>query len=58
MPSIRPVNHLVDAGEIVIRASLPDTHTPYTAGISVPDGTVVAYEADNFDPSRRSGWSW
>ncbi len=54
LPAIRPVNHLVDGGEIIIRTRL-------TAGISnavrSSDGVVVAYEADSIDPQRREGWS-
>ncbi len=54
LPAIRPVNHLVDDGTVVIRSRL-------TAAISVAarsnDGVVVAYEADDIDPVTRSGWS-
>jgi nitroimidazol reductase NimA-like FMN-containing flavoprotein (pyridoxamine 5'-phosphate oxidase superfamily) len=53
LPAIRPVNHLVDHGEIIIRSHL---------GGAVSDavdraGVVVAYEADEIDPRRRLGWS-
>ncbi|GIH09479.1 hypothetical protein Rhe02_75460 [Rhizocola hellebori] len=57
MPAIRPVNHLVDGGEILIRASLPARSVPYTAGVPMPEGTVVAYEADEIDAQHRSGWT-
>ena len=54
LPAIRPVNHIVDKGQIIIRSRL-------TAGISeavrCSDGVVVAYEADSIDPQRREGWS-
>jgi Pyridoxamine 5'-phosphate oxidase len=54
LPAIRPVNHLLDEGRIIIRTRL-------TAGISrevrSPDGMVVAYEADSIDPQRHEGWS-
>jgi hypothetical protein len=57
MPAIRPVNHLVDGGEILIRASLPARSVPYTAGIPIPEGTVVAYEADEIDVTQHLGWT-
>jgi nitroimidazol reductase NimA-like FMN-containing flavoprotein (pyridoxamine 5'-phosphate oxidase superfamily) len=54
LPAIRPVNHLVDNGKIVIRTRL----TAKLATVaSPPDGTVVAYQADELDPIRRVGWS-
>lgn len=62
LPAIRPVNHVVDDGEIVIR-------TRRLAGLSTaliehagdtldqdPD-VVVAYEVDELDPVERVGWS-
>ena len=62
LPAIRPVNHVVDDGEVVIR-------TRRLAGLSTalaehadpaldqnPD-LVVAYEADELDPASRTGWS-
>jgi nitroimidazol reductase NimA-like FMN-containing flavoprotein (pyridoxamine 5'-phosphate oxidase superfamily) len=56
LPAIRPVNHLVDAGRVIVRTRL-------TAKVSVAvqarpnPGVVVAYEADDLDPQRRTGWS-
>ena len=52
LPAIRPVNHIVDNGEVIIRSSLG-------SGISGAAGTgmVVAYEADVLDPATRTGWS-
>lgn len=50
LPAIRPVNHLLDGGQIVIRTRLSATVTHAT-------GTVVAYEADDLDPVRHLGWS-
>jgi nitroimidazol reductase NimA-like FMN-containing flavoprotein (pyridoxamine 5'-phosphate oxidase superfamily) len=52
LPAIRPVNHIVDNGNIIIRSSLGSGITG-AAG----DGMVVAYEADVIDPQRRTGWS-
>jgi hypothetical protein len=54
LPAIRPVNHLVDEGRVIIRTRL-------TAAISAAapsgGGVVVAYEADSIDPQTRTGWS-
>ena len=59
LPAVRPVNHVLDDGDIVIR-------TRRLAGLSaaleantdlgMPD-LVVAYEADLLDPVTRFGWS-
>jgi hypothetical protein len=54
LPAVRPVNHIIDDGEVIIR-------TRVTAKISfcarsVP-GVVVAYEANDIDPIRHVGWS-
>lgn len=50
MPAIRPVNHLMDGGAIIIRTRLGTAHRSAT-------GTVVAYEADDIDPVTHTGWS-
>ncbi|GAA0906250.1 pyridoxamine 5'-phosphate oxidase family protein [Virgisporangium aurantiacum] len=52
LPAIRPVNHIVDQGHVVIRTSLGSG-----LGAVAGAGTVVAYEADAIDPDARSGWS-
>ncbi|WP_229899602.1 pyridoxamine 5'-phosphate oxidase family protein [Streptomyces hiroshimensis] len=64
LPAIRPVNHIVDGGHVVIR-----THEGAAlAGLAVPPerpgqpdarshGVVVAYEADAIDPVTHLGWS-
>jgi nitroimidazol reductase NimA-like FMN-containing flavoprotein (pyridoxamine 5'-phosphate oxidase superfamily) len=52
LPAIRPVNHLLDDGEIIIRTRLSSKLTS-----AVDPGTVVAYEVDQLDPLRRVGWS-
>ncbi|HEU4421298.1 MAG TPA: pyridoxamine 5'-phosphate oxidase family protein [Pilimelia sp.] len=54
LPAIRPVNHLVDDGEIIIRSRLT-TRIGQTIGTQ-PE-TVVAYQADDLDPVSRTGWS-
>jgi hypothetical protein len=55
LPAIRPVNHLVDEGRIIIRTRL--TSAISAALRSADEGVVVAYEADSFDPRTRTGWS-
>jgi hypothetical protein len=54
LPAIRPVNHLVDAGRIIIRTRLT---TAISAAVRSSDGVVVTYEADDIDPETRTGWS-
>lgn len=54
LPAIRPVHHLVEGDQIVIRAHLGAA----IAALTGPDGgTVVAYQADTIDPRDRLGWS-
>ena len=55
LPAIRPVNHLVDDDQIIIRTRL-NTAISAVARAANP-GLVVAYEADSFDSERRVGWS-
>ncbi|GAB4586893.1 pyridoxamine 5'-phosphate oxidase family protein [Nocardia sp. IFM 10818] len=50
VPVIRPVNHIVEADAVVVRAHLG-------ASLLRGDGQVVAYEADDFDENTRRGWS-
>jgi hypothetical protein len=50
MPAIRPVNHLVEAGAVIIRTHLG-------AAVLTTIGEVVAYEADSIDPHTHLGWS-
>ncbi|MEV8018077.1 pyridoxamine 5'-phosphate oxidase family protein [Streptomyces sp. NPDC086554] len=53
LPAIRPVNHLVgEHGDIIIR-----THTGAALLSRALLSEVVAYEADQFDPEIRTGWS-
>jgi nitroimidazol reductase NimA-like FMN-containing flavoprotein (pyridoxamine 5'-phosphate oxidase superfamily) len=52
LPAIRPVNHIVDDGNIIIRSSLGSG-----LGAAAGGGMVVAYEADAIDPATRTGWS-
>lgn len=53
LPSIRPVNHVVDGQVIIIRSHLGSAIT----GHASRDGAVVCYEADQIDPDRHTGWS-
>lgn len=50
LPAIRPVNHLVDDGAVVVRSDLG-------SGVSLAEGAVVVYEADRLDSDTHSGWS-
>lgn len=56
LPTIRPVNHVLDDGDLVIR-----THegAALTTRAREADGrgVVVAYEADAIDPESHLGWS-
>ncbi|MFI6654855.1 pyridoxamine 5'-phosphate oxidase family protein [Streptomyces sp. NPDC050523] len=56
LPTVRPVNHVLDDGDIVIRTHDGAALTSRTreAGSS---GVVVAYEADTIDPATHLGWS-
>jgi hypothetical protein len=56
LPAIRPVNHIVDDGLIIIRTRLV---TKLAAAVTdqLPYPTVVAYQADDLDPVARIGWS-
>jgi pyridoxamine 5'-phosphate oxidase-like protein len=54
LPAIRPVNHLVDEGRVIIRTRLTSA---ISIGVRSTDGVVVAYEADSLDPQSRAGWS-
>jgi len=54
LPAIRPVNHLLDGGRIIIRTRL---NSAISAAARSSEGIVVAYEADSLDPQTRTGWS-
>jgi Pyridoxamine 5'-phosphate oxidase len=62
LPAIRPVNHLIDGRMIIIRTHLGAAIASRTAERSSGAqgkscGSVVCYEADEFDPVRHTGWS-
>ena len=52
LPAIRPVNHILDDGNVIIL-----THLGAAIGGAARDGVVVAYEADEIDPVTHLGWS-
>ncbi|WP_367325253.1 pyridoxamine 5'-phosphate oxidase family protein [Streptomyces sp. HUAS ZL42] len=56
LPTIRPVNHVLDNGDIVIRTHEGAALTARTRGTG-DQGVVVAYEADAIDPDTHLGWS-
>ncbi|MFJ5969667.1 pyridoxamine 5'-phosphate oxidase family protein [Streptomyces sp. NPDC093060] len=56
LPTARPVNHVLDGGDIVIRTHEGSALTNQ-AQPADDNGVVVAYEADSIDPDTRLGWS-
>lgn len=50
MPAVRPVNHIIDEGTVIIRTHLG-------AAVLNAIGMVVSYQADAIDPTERLGWS-
>ncbi|MFF0477741.1 pyridoxamine 5'-phosphate oxidase family protein [Streptomyces sp. NPDC004284] len=56
LPAIRPVNHVLDGGEVVIRTHVGSALT-LSAREAGARGIVVAYEADDIDAATRLGWS-
>jgi nitroimidazol reductase NimA-like FMN-containing flavoprotein (pyridoxamine 5'-phosphate oxidase superfamily) len=54
LPVIRPVNHIIDDGSIVIRSN---EGAAIVSAARPDDGAVVAYEADLVDPDGHLGWS-
>ena len=51
LPAVIPVNFVLDSAGIVLRTA------PTGSVARVADGTIVALQADDVDPVRRSGWS-
>ncbi|MEU1409257.1 pyridoxamine 5'-phosphate oxidase family protein [Streptomyces sp. NPDC005728] len=56
LPTVRPVNHVLDGGDIVIRTHEGAALTS-RAQRAAGAGVVVAYEADAIDPVTHLGWS-
>ncbi|MFB7176418.1 pyridoxamine 5'-phosphate oxidase family protein [Streptomyces sp. NPDC056257] len=56
LPAVRPVNHVLDAGDIIVRVQDGSTLAALLA-TRQEAGVVVAYEADDIDPGEHLGWS-
>ncbi|MGN2636911.1 pyridoxamine 5'-phosphate oxidase family protein [Nocardia takedensis] len=54
LPAIRPVNHLVEDGMVILRTRLA---AQLSQAVRADSAMVVAYEADEIDPAWRTGWS-
>lgn len=54
LPAIRPVNHVMDDGHVIIRSHLGAAVVAVAGGTA---GAVVGYEADAIDPDSHYGWS-
>jgi hypothetical protein len=54
LPAIRPVNHLIDGEDVIIRSNLGSA---LGAEATLGGAIVVAYEADMIDAAARTGWS-
>lgn len=57
LPAIRPVNHVYNGHDIIIRTREGAALTNAASGPSPRMGVVVAYEVDQIDPDTRAGWS-
>ncbi|MGW5333945.1 pyridoxamine 5'-phosphate oxidase family protein [Streptomyces bauhiniae] len=53
LPTVRPVHHVLDGGDIVIRVH----EDAVLASAARQDELVVAYEADAIDSDTHLGWS-
>ncbi|GAA5058639.1 nitroimidazol reductase NimA-like FMN-containing flavoprotein (pyridoxamine 5'-phosphate oxidase superfamily) [Thermocatellispora tengchongensis] len=53
LPDIRPVNHVLDDGHVIVRSHVGAAAVSAVAGLV----TVVAYEADDIDHETHLGWS-
>ncbi len=51
LPAVVPVNFILDSAGIVLRTAAA------SAVARIADGAVVAVQADDVDPTRRTGWS-
>ncbi|MFJ3160837.1 pyridoxamine 5'-phosphate oxidase family protein [Streptomyces kanasensis] len=56
LPAVRPVNHLMDGEDVIVRLHDGATLASLVAPPDAP-GIVVAYEADVIDPDTHVGWS-
>jgi nitroimidazol reductase NimA-like FMN-containing flavoprotein (pyridoxamine 5'-phosphate oxidase superfamily) len=53
-PEIRPLAHIVDGGEVIVRTRLSAALAEEVEGA---DGLRATFEADQVDLDRRQGWS-
>lgn len=53
-PEIRPLSHIVDDGEVIVRTRLD---AALTRAVEHGDGLAATFEADLLDVERREGWS-
>ncbi|WP_436762937.1 pyridoxamine 5'-phosphate oxidase family protein [Streptosporangium sp. V21-05] len=51
LPAVQPVNFVLDGQDIVIRTAIGSKLAAATSD------AIVAFEADEFDPAARTGWS-
>ncbi|MFJ5806567.1 pyridoxamine 5'-phosphate oxidase family protein [Streptomyces sp. NPDC093093] len=56
LPAVRPVNHLVEGEDVIVRIHDGGALASLVAPANVP-GVVVAYEADAIDSATHLGWS-
>ncbi|MFJ9943271.1 pyridoxamine 5'-phosphate oxidase family protein [Streptomyces erythrochromogenes] len=56
LPAIRPVNHVVEGEDVIIRLDEGASRASLVATPGTP-GIVLAYEADAIDPATHLGWS-
>ncbi|QTI49496.1 hypothetical protein JYK04_07368 [Streptomyces nojiriensis] len=56
LPAVRPVNHLVEGEDVIVRIHDGGALASLAAPADAP-GVVVAYEADDIDPVTHLGWS-
>jgi nitroimidazol reductase NimA-like FMN-containing flavoprotein (pyridoxamine 5'-phosphate oxidase superfamily) len=54
LPAVRPVSHIVEGEQIIIRV---DRESALARAISANAHDVVAFEADEIDPTDHLGWS-
>jgi Pyridoxamine 5'-phosphate oxidase len=52
LPTIEPVNHIVDQGDVIVRG-----HRGVDVVLKAAAGKVVAYAADMIDPLTYVGWT-
>lgn len=56
LPAVRPVNHVLDGEDILVRVHDGGALAALAAPPDTP-GVVVAYQADEIDPLTHLGWS-